>query len=128
MASFLITQTSNADSQGALAAFQFAQAVCQSQHQINMVFFYGSSVYATSFLRTPPTDEFDLTQAWIELAKQYGFRLVVCSAAGQRRGLLNDEEADYHGKSQFNLRSPFEIGGLGEFVQAQSQADRLIQF
>ncbi|MER2492264.1 sulfurtransferase complex subunit TusD [Catenovulum sediminis] len=127
MARFLLFVTSSPEQQSALSAFQFAKQACQ-KHQLPAVFFYSDGVYIANELRSPPTDEFDLCQAWQTLAEQYKIELIICSAAAQRRGVLNLDEANYHGKSSYNLATPFRLGGLAEYVELQAQADKVLQF
>ncbi|NTS75240.1 sulfurtransferase complex subunit TusD [Catenovulum sp. SM1970] len=126
MAKILIIVTSASDHQASISAVKYAQAVLDSTHELLGVFFYNQAIDAANALRSSPSDEFDITNSWVAIGEQT--RLIACSAAAQRRGVLNKEEADYHGHQQFNIAKGFEILGLGEFVQLQQSADKVIQF
>ena len=76
----------------------------------------------------PPQDDRNLTNEWSELAENHGLDLVVCVAAAQRRGMLDEAEMKRHGKSANNLAKGFRISGLGQLIEAGIQSDRLITF
>ncbi len=129
MSQFIIFITANADSQDSFNAYQLAKSLLeQNSEQLKTVFFYGNAVHIANQLRTPPSDEFDLTAAWQSLAEDYKVKLIICSAAAQRRGVLNKSEAQYHGHSQYNLATGFHIGGLAEYVTLQADCDKVVQF
>lgn len=54
--------------------------------------------------------------------------LVICISAAQRRGLLCADEAARRGKQDDDLATGFRIGGLGQWVEAMLEADRVIVF
>lgn len=111
-------------SQGAFLAYQFAQALIQQQHQISQIFFYQAGVNNGNAFVYPANDEFNLQQAWQQLAKQHNIPLHLCIAAAQRRGVVNSQSAQT--KEQQNLAQGFQLAGLGEFSQALLLADRVI--
>lgn len=76
----------------------------------------------------PPQDELNLREAWIELHQQHAIQLDVCIAAALRRGLMSESEAQRHGKQVVNVAPPFELTGLGQLLELQQRADRLITF
>ena len=45
-----------------------------------------------------------------------------------RRGLMSESEAQRHGKQVVNVAPPFELTGLGQLLELQQRADRLITF
>jgi len=53
---------------------------------------------------------------------------VVCAAAAQRRGILDQKEADRHGKPAANIAPHFTISGLGQLIEAAVVSDRLVVF
>lgn len=61
-----------------------------------------------------PTDEPNLSQAWVDLAYRYDFDLKVCAASAARRGLVEE-----------NLAERFSFGSLGELVEACEKADKV---
>lgn len=110
------------------SAYCFARAVLSRGHQLTRVFFYHDAVNVASDLTTPPQDELDLGQAWAALAREHGVDLVVCVAAAQRRGIVDEEERARHGKSAANIAEGFRIAGLGQLVEAAIDAERLVVF
>ncbi len=128
MAKFLLFVTSSPEHSSAYSAYKFAQALCQSQHELLGIFFYGEGALIGNLLRTLPSDEPCLNQLWQTLQSENDLRLIICSAAAQRNGVLNKIEAEYHGHKQHNLSEHFEIAGLGEYVVLQTKADRIMQF
>ncbi|RUR27216.1 sulfurtransferase complex subunit TusD [Vreelandella andesensis] len=110
------------------SALRFAQSVLNKGHHIKGVFFYQEGVHNASQLMTPPQDELNIREAWVELHRQYGVSLDVCIAAALRRGVMSESEAKRHGQVNFNLESPFELTGLGQLLELQQRCDRLITF
>jgi tRNA 2-thiouridine synthesizing protein D len=110
------------------SAYCFARAALHGGHAIERVFFYHDAVHVASNLTTPPQDELDLTAAWATLARDHGVDLVVCVAAAQRRGIVDEQERQRHGKQASNLAEGFRIAGLGQLVEAALDADRLVVF
>ena len=53
---------------------------------------------------------------------------MVCIAAAQRRGLLDENEAKRQGKDADNIAPGFRISGLGQLIEAGIQSDRLVTF
>lgn len=109
-------------------AYQFVCAALADGHQIHRVFFYHDGVNNGTMLGVPPQDERNLTQLWSGLAQQHGIDLVICVAAAQRRGVLDEREANRHGKAFGNLAPEFHISGLGQLIEAAMLADRLLVF
>ena len=98
------------------------------QHEIYRIFFYHDAVYQASDLICTPQGEFDLNAAWKELQSQHKLDIVVCIAAGLRRGLINKEEADRYEKEHSNLSKHVELSGLGQLVDASIMSERLVTF
>jgi tRNA 2-thiouridine synthesizing protein D len=65
---------------------------------------------------------------WSDLAAGNNIDLVICIAAAQRRGLLDENEAKRQGKTADNIAPNFRISGLGQLVEAGIQSDRLVVF
>lgn len=115
-------------SQAPHTAYHFAQAALLGKHTIERVFFYHAGVYNASALSLPPQDEMDLIEAWALLAKQHNVELAVCIAAALKRGILNQEEAARYERAQHNLHPAFKLVGLGQWVDAMINADRVLVF
>jgi tRNA 2-thiouridine synthesizing protein D len=114
--------------QSADTALQFARAALAKGHEIFRVFFYHDGVNNGTRLTVPPSDDRQLQKAWTELAQQHGLDLVICIAAAQRRGIMDEGEAKRQGLDAHNLAAGFRISGLGQLVEGGIQSDRLIVF
>lgn len=110
------------------SAYQFIKAALAQGHEVFRVFFYHEGIYHAFKHSTPPDDELQLTSCWSELAEQHSIDLVVCISAAQRRGLLCTDEAERRGKQDDELAAGFRIAGLGLWVEALLEADRVIVF
>lgn len=114
--------------QAADSAYQFAKAALEAGHEIFRVFFYHDGVNNATRLAVPPQDDRNITVNWQELQKEHDLDLVVCIAAAQRRGILDEDEAKRQGKDANNIAEGFRISGLGQLIEAGIQADRLVTF
>ncbi len=110
------------------SAYFFAKALLEKGHEIFRVFFYHDGVNNATRLTTPPQDDRHIVNRWAELAGQYDLDLVVCVAAAQRRGIVDEGEMTRNGKDATNIHPRFRISGLGQLVEAAIQADRLVVF
>ena len=110
------------------SAYHFAKAVLAKGHEIFRVFFYHDGVNNATRLTTPPQDDRNIVNRWSKLAEEHNLDMVVCVAAAQRRGIVDDGEAKRNGKDATNLAPGFRISGLGQLIEAGIQADRLVVF
>ena len=110
------------------SAYHFVKAALDKGHEIFRVFFYHDGVNTATNMTIPPQDDRNITEQWTKLAKSHELDLVVCIAAAQRRGILDEAEAKRQGKPNFNLADGFRISGLGQLIEAGIIADRLITF
>ncbi|OEY68104.1 sulfurtransferase complex subunit TusD [Marinobacter sp. X15-166B] len=115
-------------SQAPQTALNFAQAVLAAGHTIDRVFLYGDGIHLASVLAAPPSDEANWTQRWGELLTAHEIPAVACIASALRRGLLDPAEQARYEKPAANLAAPFEIAGLGEWVEGQLQSSRVVYF
>lgn len=109
-------------------ALNYVRAALDAGHEIFRVFFYHDGVNNGTRYTTPPQDDRNLVQAWSELAKQHNIDLVVCVAAAQRRGIVDEGEQQRNGKDGNNIAPGFRISGLGQLIEAGIQSERLIVF
>jgi tRNA 2-thiouridine synthesizing protein D len=109
-------------------AYQFAKAVLAKGHEIFRIFFYNDGVNNATRLTTPPQDDRNIVNRWSKLAEEHKLDMVVCVAAAQRRGIVDEGEAKRNGKDATNLAAGFRISGLGQLVEAGIQSDRLVTF
>ena len=114
--------------QAADSAYQFTKAALAKGHEIFRVFFYHDGVNNGTRLAIPPQDDRNITQLWTELQKEHDLDLVICIAAAQRRGLIDEDEAKRQGKDANNIAEGFRISGLGQLIEAGIEADRLVVF
>lgn len=114
--------------QAADSAYQFAKSAIAKGHEVFRVFFYHDGVNNGTRLTVPPQDERNIQRNWTELAEQSNIDLVVCIAAAQRRGILDENEAQRQGKDANNIAPGFRISGLGQLIEAGIEADRLVIF
>ena len=111
-------------------ALQFTKAALAKGHEVFRVFFYHDGVNVGTRLTVPPQDDRNIQKGWSELAEAHKLDLVVCIAAAQRRGILDESEAKRHGKGEgaANLAPGFRISGLGQLIEMGIESDRLVVF
>ena len=110
------------------SAYNFAAAALKLGHEVIRVFFYHDGVNNGTRLTTPPQDDRHITNRWSELAQEHALDLVVCVAAAQRRGIVDEDEQKRNSKDANNIAEGFRISGLGQLIEAGIQADQLIAF
>lgn len=110
------------------SAYHFTEAALRAGHEVVRVFFYHDGVNNGTRLSVPPQDDRNISERWSALAQKYEVELILCVAAAQRRGLLDEDEAKRAGKDSNNMAPGFQISGLGQLIDAGIQADRLIVF
>ena len=109
-------------------AYNFTKAALEKGHEIFRVFFYHDGVNNGTRLTTPPQDDRNIVDRWSTLAREHNLDMVVCVAAAQRRGIVDDGEAERNGKDATNIADGFRISGLGQLVEGGINSDRLIVF
>ena len=110
------------------SAYNFAAAALKLGHEVIRVFFYHDGVNNGTRLTTPPQDDRHITNRWSELGQEHSLDLVVCVAAAQRRGIVDEDEQKRNSKDANNIAEGFRISGLGQLIEAGIQADQLIAF
>ncbi|MFZ1538075.1 MAG: sulfurtransferase complex subunit TusD [Chromatiaceae bacterium] len=110
------------------SAYFFTKNVLEKGHEVFRVFFYHDGVNNATRLTTPPQDDRHVVNRWADLAEKYDLDMVVCVAAAQRRGIVDDGEAQRNRKDATNIHPRFRISGLGQLVEAAIQSDRLVVF
>jgi len=110
------------------SAYHFTKSALDKGHEIFRVFFYHDGVLNGTRLTSPPQDDRNIVNRWVELAKEHDLDLVLCVAAAQRRGLVDEGEAERNGKDATNIAEPFRISGLGQLIEGAIQSDRLVVF
>jgi len=110
------------------SAYHFTAAALRAGHEIVRVFFYHDGVNNGTRLSVPPQDDRNVSERWSTLVDEHSVELILCVAAAQRRGLLDEDEARRAGKDSNNMAPGFQISGLGQLIDAGIQADRLVVF
>ena len=110
------------------SALNFARAVIARGHTLARVFFYHDGVNVATRLAAPPRDDRDLVASWQALARDHGVDLVVCVAAAERRGVVDEAQSARHGMHGHNLAPGFRIAGLGQLIEVAVDADRFVVF
>jgi len=87
------------------------------------VFFYQDGVLNGSKHLALPNDEYQAHQQWQQLHLTYDLPLHLCATAAEKRGLSDDID---DGQAT-NVHQAFTLSGLGELVELNVKADRLIQ-
>ena len=98
-------------------AYHFTKAALEAGHDVPRVFFYYDGVNNANKFSEPQADDRNLVKLCGELAAEKNVDLVVCVAAGLRRGIKDDSLAD-----------GFRISGLGQLIEAGIESDRLVVF
>ena len=114
--------------QAADTAYQFTKAALENGHEIFRVFFYHDGVNNGTMFGVPPQDDRNVQALWSELAEKHDLDLVICIAAAQRRGIMDEDESKRHAKGCSNVAPKFRISGLGQLIEAGIQSDRLMVF
>ncbi len=109
-------------------AYNFVKAALDKGHEIFRIFFYHDGVNNGTRFTVPPQDDRNIQVRWSELAEKHGLDLVICIAAAQRRGIMDEDEAKRQGIDGNNIAPGFRISGLGQLIEAGIQADRLVVF
>lgn len=125
---FAIALLAGPQDPAARSALEFSRAVLAAGHRISRLFFYRDGVLVASQLNVVPQDEKDIGAEWRQFIQDNHLDAVVCIAAALRRGVLNPAEAERWDRPAANTAEPWELSGLGQWVDALQSADRAITF
>ena len=103
-------------------ALDFVHCSAENNTKIVGVFFYQDGVLNASKNIALPSDEFQTTNKWCELAQQKQIPLHLCATAAEKRGLIGQGDDE----NQL-INEHFIISGLGELVELTNQAERVVQ-
>ena len=115
-------------SQAAESAWHAAQAALATGHELIRVFLHGDGVYLASSLAISRDPERDWFRQWSSLIREHDLPATACVGSALRRGLLDERESRRHGRHCANLASGWVLGGLGDWVEAECCADRVLHF
>jgi len=125
--SYVLVINSEVTSQGAFSAYEFANELVKQEHTIAQVFFY-QGISVTNGLVAPASDEINITSLWQTFSAKNNVPLISCISASLRRGVVDEDVSNEQHLTSYNLATGFTLGGLGEFVTASANCDRLVQF
>lgn len=125
---FAIALLAGPQDPAARSALSFARAVIDQGHEISHLFFYRDGVHLATELAVLPQDETDIHMQWREFISRHKLDAVVCIAAALRRGVLDADEAKRWDRAVSNTGAPWELSGLGQWIEALQTADRAVTF
>ena len=114
--------------EASVTAINYVKAAVEAGHDIFRVFFYHDGVNNGTNFASPPQDDMNIQKTWSELAAAHDIDLVVCVAAAQRRGIVDQGEMERNKKDGKNIMDGFRISGLGQLIEAGIESDRLVVF
>ena len=114
--------------QASVTAINYVKAAVEAGHEVFRVFFYHDGVNNGTKYATPPQDDMNIQKTWSELAAAHNIDLVVCVAAAQRRGIVDQGEMERNKKDGMNIMDGFRISGLGQLIEAGIESERLVVF
>lgn len=129
MASFmLLVHSGRYANQSSRSALLYANAIIDKGHALKAVFFYNDGVSAANGLSVIPSDELDNTNGFKQLHQNHNIPLLLCVTAAEKRGILDQTQAEQEGFEHFNIDSSFTVAGLAEMAAIASETDKVVQF
>jgi len=98
-----------------LTALRFARAVVSEGMLLTAVFFREDGVYHALTSRSTDRGTPETVNAWLEISRSSGARLLLCSASSQRR-------------LEVAPAGEFREAGLAEMMELMAASDRLVTF
>ncbi len=86
---------------------RFGRALIENGHEVSRVFFYGDGTQIGS------PDASDTREQWIDLKSTFATELAICSASGEKNGVV---KAPHH----------FVLAGLGALMESGFDCDRVV--
>jgi len=124
----VLVSASPLKTQAHITAIRFVEALCELNIPLS-VFFYQDAILVANALSTPPSDEPQVRDEWIKLAKKNKFELQTCVAASLRRGILDQQLAEEYQQTLPSANENFVMAGLGQLTAAMSDKHKkLIHF
>ena len=124
----LLISAHPASQQSAKTALQFAEAALRRGVHLHRVFFFNDGVHCANRFAVPAANDIDLTARWQALQAEHQLDLVVCVSSALRRGLIDQQEAQRREMDSHTLAPGFGIGGLGLWLDACMESDRIVHF
>ena len=86
---------------------RFSRALIENGHKVSRVFFYGDG----TLIGCPDASE--TREQWIDLTSPFDTELAICSASGEKNGVV---KAPHH----------FVLAGLGALMESGFDCDRVV--
>ncbi len=99
------------------SAVRFVQTALEAGHRLESVYFYQAAAVIGLQSTMVSSDDYNPQQQWLSMASRYRLALQICVGSAQRRGVLEGTVAE-----------GFQIAGLGQWIAASAQADRVVRF
>lgn len=115
------------NSQAAASAWHTASAAVEAGHEVMRVFLHGDGVHLAGPCPVSRDPADDWHRKWSNLILTHGIPATACVGSATRRGLVDEGEAARHNRTA-NLLDGWTLGGLGDWVEAEYQAERIIHF
>lgn len=115
------------NSQAASSAWHTASAALEAGHEVLRVFLHGEGVRLAGPCPTTHDPASSWHHRWSELVRTHGIPATACVGSASRRGLVDEREAARQGLTP-NLMDGWSLGGLGDWVEAEYEADRILHF
>ena len=115
------------NSQAASSAWHTVSAAIEAGHEIVRVFLHGDGVHLAGPCPVSRHPANNWHSQWSGLVLTYNIPATACVGSASRRGLVDEHEADRQGLTA-NILDGWTLGGLGDWAEAEYQADRIIHF
>jgi tRNA 2-thiouridine synthesizing protein D len=124
----LVIYTAPFSHEASSTALRFAKTLIDEGHEIYRLFFFSDGVHNTSRMAVAAQDEVNIPAQWHDLISRYELDSVACVSSAIKRGILDEKESARHELDATTIHSSSEIGGLGQFIDANINSDRIISF
>jgi tRNA 2-thiouridine synthesizing protein D len=110
-------------------ALAFTEALLQTKHSLNCLFFYGDAVFIANQLITSAENEGHICQKWQQLlASHTDINAMLCATSSLKRGIIDNAYAKHYGQPSGNLAPGFHLKSLTTLITHMAASDRVIQF
>lgn len=112
------------DTEKSETAFHFAREIISKGHKIYRIFFFSEGVLTA-------VNNSSLALRWQEFITSENVEAIVCVASAKKHGVTPSSSlitAKNISSDEAELLSGFEIGGLGQLIDASIHSDRIITF
>lgn len=112
------------DAEKSETAFHFAREIISTGHEIYRIFFFSDGVLNAA-------NNSPLSLHWQEFITAENIDVIVCVASAKKHGIkhISSEATTTAVKNdEEELLTGFEIGGLGQLIDANIHSDRIITF